>query len=54
MRGFAHQARRVLGQMARRAACRKVTLYGIIVFLLLCIFLTLYRELTNHGHLLPQ
>lgn len=54
MRGFTHQARRVLAQMARRAACKKATLYGIIAALSLAIVLVLYRELTNHGHLLRR
>lgn len=52
MKGFAGEARRLLNQMARRAACHRVTLWGIIVFLLVCIGLTLYRLFTNHGHII--
>ncbi len=52
MKGFAGEARRILNQMARRAACHRVTLWVIIVVLLVCIGLTLYRLLTNHGHMI--
>jgi hypothetical protein len=52
MKGFAGEARRLLNQMARRAACHRVTLWGIIVFLLVCIGLTLWRLFTNRGHII--
>lgn len=54
MKGFANEASRIMTQMARRAACRKATLYGIIAFLCVCIALTLYRLLTNSGHIMPR
>ncbi|TFJ82283.1 hypothetical protein NSK_006403 [Nannochloropsis salina CCMP1776] len=52
MKGFAGEARRILNQMARRAAWHRATLWGIIVFLSLCIGLTLYRLFTNRGHII--
>ena len=52
MKGFAHEARRMLSQMARRAAWHKAMLYLIIITLMLAIVLVLWRMFKNHGRLL--
>ena len=52
MKGFAGDARRVLNSMARRAALHRLMLWVIIVLLSLSIAATLYRLLTNHGHII--
>jgi len=51
MNTVGHRARRVLTDMARRAAREKAILYTIIILLIAANLGVLYRLFTNHGHL---